>query len=118
MEDHAREGVNLRKGAHPWWLQAYAAWAHVTKTGVVHIGALQVISVFVTSMSNACTVFAYDGENATAPSLSCFDAQANRTMPFVPGEPILLHHGLFLVLSGDVECVFVQYRPMPKDWRP
>lgn len=108
----------LNKGTHPWYEKGYSAWVQADKTQTIFKGALEVLSLFVTCNSNACTVTAYDGDNTVSRNFGCFDAQAARTMPFVPPEPFKLNNGLHLVLSGDVKCVLVQYRPIPAGWRP
>jgi len=109
---------NLSRGTHPWYEKGYAAWTHADHSQVICRGALELLAVYVTCKDNACLVDAYDGDSTASPLLSCFDAQGARTMPFVPLEPIYLKRGLYLVLSGDVKCVFVQYRPIPSGWRP
>lgn len=96
----------------------YPAWTYFEKTQVVSRVPCELVGVFVTCNRNACTVAVYDGPNAQSPKIGDLDAQAARTMPFLPPEHVLCRRGLYFVLSGDVKSITVQWRPLPAGWRP
>lgn len=105
-------------GCPPLSVKGHAAWEFIEKSQVVSRVPCELVGMFVTCGGQACTVNVYDGPNAQSPQVADLDAQASRTMPFLPVEPILCRRGLYLVLDGNVTSVTVQWRPLPAGWRP
>ena len=112
MEKEWKEGHSGESHKH------YAATTFIEETGVVSSVPTELVGVFVTCNTNPCTVRVHDGPNAQSPVIADLDAQAARTIPFLPPEHILAVRGLYFVLSGDVKSVTIQWRPLPAGWRP
>lgn len=96
----------------------YPAWTYLEAAGVVSRVPCELVGIFVTCGAAACDVNVFNGPNAQSPKVCDLDAQANRTMPFLPPEHILCSRGLYVEFDAKTKSVTVQWRPLPAGWRP
>lgn len=117
MQEHEREGVNIRKGTHPWWIKGYAAWTRVTHDQVISKVGCEVVYALLTAGQSATAATLYNGDGTGGDPGPTIEAEADHSKQMSPAEPIYFSRGLYVDVDSNIGSLFIMWRPIPTGWR-